>query len=107
MIKHFRNTNITYLLILTFFFLLFPDSYLLHGNEKNKGVLLIEEGEALYNNFKYEKALNKYREAFPLIKSKKNLLRIYMDMSKAYYALSDKQRTKEALVKLFKIKKKT
>ena len=29
-----------------------------------------------------------------------------MDMSKAYYALSDKVRTKEVLVKLFKIKKK-
>ena len=106
MIKHFRNSNITYILMFSFIFLLFSDSYPLQGNEKDKGVQLVIEGEALYNNFKYEKALNKYREAFPLIKSKKNLLRIYMNMSKAYYALSDKQRTKEVLVKLFKIKKK-
>ena len=106
MIKHFRNSNITYILMFSFIFLLFSDSYPLQGNDKNKGIQLVKEGELLYNIFKYEEALNKYREAFLLIKSKRNLLRIYMDMSKAYYALSDKVRTKEVLVKLFKIKKK-
>ena len=106
MIKYSHKSNITYILIFAFLFLLFSDSYPLQGEKKSKGIQIVNEGEAFYNNFKYEEALDKYRAAFPLIKSKKNLLRIYMNMSKAYYALSDKQRTKEVLVKLFKIKKK-
>ena len=68
---------------------------------EDQGVRLLDEGERLFKDFKYEEALQKYRDAFAYLKSKDHLSRFYLDTSLAYFALGDEDNTKRMLRKVF------
>lgn len=70
---------------------------------EEKALKLLAEGESLFKSFEYEGALEKYREAFPGLSSKNSLVRFYLDISLAYYALGDEPNAKAMLGKMFEL----
>ncbi len=87
-------------LIVAFLFFLFPsDNYISAGNEKN-GLKKIKEAEKLFIKYKYRNAINKYIEAEKVVKSGKNLSRLYIGLSKSYYALGLEAKSREVIRKI-------
>ena len=89
------------LAMLTSAFPLFPQGVPPSAQTEDQGVRLLDEGERLFKDLKYEEALQKFREAFSYLKSKDTLARFYLDTSLAYFALGDDDNTKRMLRKMF------
>jgi tetratricopeptide (TPR) repeat protein len=97
--------GITFFALFIFTFSLVSEAYQIKRDDEEKGVKLLKEGELLYESLKYEEAIEKYTAAFVFLKSKENLVRYYLDMSKAYYALSEMIKTGEMLRNMFNLDK--
>jgi len=94
------KANISKFLIFSFLlFILVNPQYPASGNEKS-GLNLIRNAEKLYLNHSFQKAIDTYNEALKLVSKKKNLARLYLGLSKSYYALGFITTTKEILKKM-------
>ncbi|MEN8154799.1 MAG: PEGA domain-containing protein [Acidobacteriota bacterium] len=94
-----RNYISKFLILAFLFFLLPSDNYISAGNERD-GLKKIKAAEKLFIKYKYRESINKYIEAEEIVKSGKNLSRLYMGLSKAYYALGLEARTREVIRKI-------
>lgn len=79
--------NISRLLIFAFLFFLIPsDTFSVKGDEKG-GLKLINEAENLFRNYRYSESVKKFNEAKKYIKQEINLSRLYLGLSRSYYAM--------------------
>ena len=86
-------------LILTFFLFLLPaDSFTKTVDEK-KGLELIEQGEKLLREYKYRESINSFIEAEKLVKNEKELVRMYLGLSRSYYAMGLMTQVRESINK--------
>jgi len=92
--------NISRLLIIAFLFFLIPsDSFSLKGDERT-GLKLIKQAEKLFKNYKYQESIDKFREAEKHVKLEKNLSRLYLGISRSYYAMGLMSQVRETINKL-------
>ena len=103
--RKFNKSGVAFFVLLMFVSAMISNVFSQSPQSEEKGLKLLEEGELLYKTFKYEEALEKYREAFSLLKSKSNLVRFFLDISQAYYALGDEANTKIMLKKIFELER--
>jgi len=101
--KKFNKSGMAILALLIFASAIVSSAFGQIPQSEEKGLKLLEEGESLFKSFKYEEALEKYREAFSYLKSKDSLVRFYLNISQAYYALGDEANTKIMLKKMFEL----
>lgn len=97
----FKKT--TYLTIFTYIFFVFTYLHPKIQTGERDGVQLMLEGESHYREIDYLEALNKFKKAKELLTSEHYLIRIYLNLAKTHYALSDNENTQKALRKLFEI----
>ena len=87
-------------LIITFIFFIIPsDTFSVKSDEKS-GLKLIKEGEKLFRGYKYSVSVDKFHEAEKYVKNEKNLSRLYLGISRSYYAMGLMTRVREAINKL-------
>ena len=92
--------EIARILIIAFVFFLIPsDSFSVKKDEKT-GLKLIKQAEKLFKNYKYQDSINKFRDAEKYVKLEKNLSRLYLGISRSYYAIGLMSQVKEAINKL-------
>jgi len=101
--KKSHNISIVFFALFIFIFALVSEAYQVSEDPEEKGLILLKEGEQLYENLQYDEAINRYNEALNLLKSNENFIRCYLNMAKAYYALSNQIKTEEMLRRLFSI----
>ena len=101
--KKYRK-KIAFITIFTFVSFLISSSYPARNDQESVGLNLIKEGETLYSSFKYKESIEKFKLAKKYIKSDKNRYRLYLNLSKSYYALGLKKETEKALKEMFKLK---
>lgn len=94
-----RKSITKYLIVFFLFFHISPESFSVSSNEKT-GLKLIKEGEKLFRQYKYSEAVEKYHAAEKYAKVEKNLSRLYLGLSRSYYALGLMERVKEAVNRL-------
>jgi formylglycine-generating enzyme required for sulfatase activity len=70
---------------------------------QESGKELLEQGEQFYKNGQYEKALETFEAAEPLIKNNNDLMKLYLNISLTHYALDNKNQTEEFLRKVFQL----
>ena len=101
-IKFFKQ--VAFFTIFVFFTYIVSSSFPQADDIESRGLALIKEGEALYDAFKYREAVEKFEKAKALLKTDKNLIRLYLNLSKALYALGLKSKTEKAIKEMFKRK---
>ena len=99
MTRSFRN-EITKILIITFLFFLIPADTFSKKEDEKSGLKLIIEAEKLFVIYDYQGSIIKFNEALKLIKSEMNLSRLYLGISRSYYALGLLAQVREAINKL-------
>lgn len=95
-----NKKSISKFLIVAFLLFLIPaDTFNGAGNEKT-GLKLIKEGEKLFRQYKYSESVDKFHEAEKYVKLEKNQSRLYLGISRSYYAMGLMAQVKEAINKL-------
>lgn len=98
--KNFLKKTAVFVIFMFGFFLMsepFPTD---SANQKRDKELL-RQGEELYKNGEYEKALGVFREAEPYITDTNKRLILYFHMSLTYYALGNSNQAEESLRNVF------
>jgi len=103
MMKKNNSHFICYIAIFLFLVLIVSDSIPQEAPDEARGLTLIEQGEELYIKGDYVAALELLFKAKKLVKEKKNLPRLYFQLSLVYYALGSTLNTEENLRKMFEI----
>ncbi|MBN1224367.1 MAG: SMP-30/gluconolactonase/LRE family protein [Candidatus Aminicenantes bacterium] len=100
----FKSKLLTISTLCLFVFLLTPEvsSYSNYMNEENFAKL-IKEGEALYQNKEFDKAIIRYMEAYMEAEREAEFSDVYLRLALAYSATNQKSKAKEFLLKLLKI----
>ena len=102
--KNNARIGVTWLTLVVFILFMIIPGYPAQNKQEKKGLKLIKEGEAHYDNFNFEKAVDNFKEAVKLLKNKDDLIRAYLNLSKTYYALADKIKTEKSLEQMFELK---
>jgi len=100
--KH-KSHSICFITLFCFLVLIASDSIPQEAPDESLGLTLIEEGEKLYIKGDYVAALELFFKAKKLIKEKRNLSRLYFQLSLVYYALSSTLNTEENLREMFQV----
>lgn len=103
--RQLQRGEVVFFVLFFFVFTLFAEAYQGTRGEEKKGLLLMNEGESLYEKFQFEEAIEKFKQALFLLRSNENLALCYLGLSKTYYATGDQVKTKEMLWHLFEISK--
>jgi len=106
MMSHPFKRNLSILLIITLWFFLTHQSLPIQTVQEKKGIKLLEEGEKLYQQFKFIEALDKFKEAELLIKSGKHKAGLFLNMSKIYFQLGIMSNTEEMLSEVLRLEPK-
>jgi hypothetical protein len=96
-----RKTAIFVIFIFCFF--LASDSFPEVSAVKKSGKELLNQGVELYKDGEYEKALEAFKKAEPLIEDNNQQVRLYLHMSLTHYALGDTKQTELFLQKVFQL----
>jgi tetratricopeptide (TPR) repeat protein len=100
MYKNFLKKTVVFVIFMFGFFLLSESFPTGSANQKNDKELL-QQGEELYKNGEYEKALRVFQEAEPYITDTNKQLILYFHMSLTHYALGNSIQAEESLRKVF------
>jgi tetratricopeptide (TPR) repeat protein len=100
--KDFMKKTAVFVIFIFGFFLWF-NAFPKNTDYQKSGKKLLKEGEDYYKNGEYEKVLEAFTAAEPLIKEKNERVRLYLDMSLTHYALGNNNQTGEFLEKLFQL----
>ena len=94
-----RKEIARFLIIAFIFFLIPSDSFPVKRDER-AGIKLINEAENLFRNYKYDESIEKFNKAKKYIKQENNLSRLYLGLSRSYYAMGLMAQVREAINKL-------
>jgi sugar lactone lactonase YvrE len=95
----FKKTAV--FVIFMFGFFLWAESFPTDTANQKSDKELLQQGEELYKNGEYEKALTVFQEAEPYITDTNKRLILYFHMSLTYFALGNSNQAEESLRKLF------
>ncbi|MCK5221103.1 MAG: PEGA domain-containing protein, partial [Candidatus Aminicenantes bacterium] len=91
-----RKEIARFLIIAFIFFLIPSDSFPVKRDER-AGIKLINEAENLFRNYKYDESIEKFNKAKKYIKQEINLSRLYLGLSRSYYAMGLMVKVKEEI----------
>ena len=100
MSKDFLKKTAVFVIFMFVFFLLSESFPTDSANQKSDKELL-QQGEDLYKNGEYEKALKVFQEAEPYITDTNKRLILYFHMSLTYYALDNSNQAEQSLRNVF------
>ena len=86
-----------------FLLLISSDSISQLTTDESLGIKLMDDAEKLYIDGKYQEALDKLNRALSLVKIKRNLARLYLQLSVVYYALGQSSESEQYLRYMLRI----
>jgi len=98
-----NSRSVSLITLFLFLVLISSDSISQLTTDESLGIKLMDDAEKLYIDGKYQEALDKLNRALSLVKIKRNLARLYLQLSVVYYALGQSSESEQYLRYLLQV----